>query len=383
MERPQSSMGIERPVTNPRVRQRSGANGRIRMYAHRQWRKWLDRPLEASLDISGRCDLSCVSCNMWSEPHSSEQNTKFWSNLMGDLTGMGVRRVVLIGAEPLMRNDIGQIIQASRGHKLRVTVFTNGYRLVKYAQELVHSGVDRLVLSLDGPEAAVHNGLRAMDGVFEMALEGWHLVGEEALKQKVTIPRGMFHTTVSIANVRMIPEMFALAKQEKVGLTLQAISQVPKEEIQKCRRGRNIIASRQYISNDGDLWLSEKAAVRLKQRLRQLGEGRKNISARVLMSLSNQHLTTGTFPIISCAHVHHTISVNPQGIVYPCAMLRNYHYGSLEDNSVVEIWKGKKRREFLKSLKKEFFPVCKYCCHYLNNLTPAQMTRVLFGVTLP
>jgi radical SAM protein with 4Fe4S-binding SPASM domain len=248
---------------------------------------------------------------------------------------------------------------------------------------LVKSGIDRLVLSLDGPEAAIHDGLRGTDGVFDAALEGWHLIREEAHKQKVPPPNGIFHTTVSIANSRMVPEMFALAEHEKVGLTLQIVSQVPREEIQKCRRGRNVIASRQYISNGGDLWLSEKEAIQLKQRIRQLGESRKNISARVLMSLSNQHLTAGTFPIISCSHVHHTISINPRGIVYPCAMLRNYHYGSLEDNSVSEIWKGKKRREFLKSLKKEFFPVCKYCCHYLNNLTPGQMVRVLFGLTLP
>jgi radical SAM protein with 4Fe4S-binding SPASM domain len=295
---------------------------------------------------------------------------------------IGVRRIVLIGAEPLLRQDIGPMVRKATDQGMRVTVFTNGCHLAAQARELVQNGMDRLVLSLDGPEAIVHDGLRGSAGVFDAALEGWHLVGQEARNRNIPVPQCVFHTTVSIANARVIPQMFRLAKQEKAGLTLQAITQVPGEAVEKCRRGRYVAASRQYMNNDGEMWLSQEEATDLKQRLRHLGGSRNNLSARVLLSLSNENLITGTFPIISCAQVHHTISVNPQGVVYPCGMLRNYHLGSTEDSTISEIWKGKRRREFLKSLKQELFPVCKYCCHYLNNLTPWQVAKVLSGMSL-
>ena len=365
-----------------RSRRRDVGDGRIRRYIRRQWRLMLDRPLEASLDISGRCDLQCVSCSLWTEPNRGERDTAFWVNVLDDLQRLGVQRVILIGAEPLMRVDIGRIARAISIRGMGVTVFTNGMRLPEVATELVASGLDRLVLSLDGPEAAVHDGLRGGGGAFDAAIKGMKKVIQSAKDLDVPIPEIVFHTTVSIANAHVIPDMFRFAYQQDAGLTLQSVCQIPTKEVNKTRYAKQSISSRQYMVGNDDLLLSREEALKLKRRIRHNMFRRNNLSAKVLLSLSDEHLVEGTIPVIPCGHVHHTISVSAQGMVYPCGMLSKYHYGSLEDESVWAVWKGERRRNFLGKLKQDAFPVCKYCCHYLNNLTPGQVVRVVLGLTL-
>ena len=356
--------------------------GRIRRYLLRWWRKLLDRPLEASLDISGRCDLQCISCAVWDSGQSKEQPCSFWVGQLEDLQKMGVRRVVLIGAEPLLRDDIGRIIRAIKTRGMGVTVFTNGVRLCQRAKELVMSGMDRLVCSLDGPDANIHDGMRGADGVFQAVVDGIQAVRKAADSGNFPTPEVVIHTTVSVANFYGVPDMHRLARSLQAKLTIQGVCQVPKKAVMGSRFHRHVVGSRQYMIGDINLLLSEKDVTVLKSRMRGVGMGHKNLSAKVYLALRDHHLSSGTIPVVPCAHVRHTISVDPAGKVYPCSMLGNYPLGSLEDKSVWSVWFGDSRKEFLNGLKSKPFPVCKYCCHYINNLTFWQAFKVLIGLRL-
>jgi radical SAM protein with 4Fe4S-binding SPASM domain len=370
----------------PRIRKIRNARrkhrGRVRTYIRRQWCMLSDRPIEASLDISGRCDLQCVSCDIWSEPLHSEKDTVFWVGTIDDLYRLGVRQVLLIGGEPLMRDDIGRIIRAISIRGMTSTIFTNGFRLLQRASELVESGLNRLVLSIDGPEPAVHDGLRGASGVFNLAMEGIEKIREEANIHGRPTPEMVFHTTASVANAHAIPEMFDFARRREIALTLQAICQVPKPVVENTKYHGKKIASRQYMIGDFDLLFSKDIASRVRQEVRHKFSIRSNLSTKVFLSLSEEHLVTGTFPVIPCGHVHHTVCVNPQGAMYPCGMMADYHYASLTEATTWESWNGQRRKDFIENLKREPFRICKYCCHYLNNLTPGQAVRVMIGLPL-
>jgi radical SAM protein with 4Fe4S-binding SPASM domain len=356
--------------------------GRIRKYLYRWWRKLIDRPLEASLDISGRCDLQCISCTVWENKPPKEMPASFWIGHLDDLRRMGVRRVVLIGAEPLLRDDIGRIVRAVKSRGMGVTVFTNGVRLRVRAEELVESGMDRLVCSLDGPEAYIHDGVRGVGGVYQAVLDGIQAIKEAAASSHVPAPELVIHTTVSVANFHGVPDMPKLARSLQARLTIQSVCQVPKKAVMGSRYRRHVAGSRQYMIGDINLLLSKEDVASLKSRMRRIMVGYKNLSAKVFLALQDQHLINGTVPVVPCGHVRHTISVDPGGKVYPCAMLGNYPLGSLADKSVWTVWFGDDRKEFLKKLKSKPFPVCKHCCHYLNNLTFWQAFKVLIGLRL-
>lgn len=372
--------------TSPPIRKiqfkRRKRMGRIRRYLRRQWCLVSDRPWEASLDISSRCDMQCISCGVWTEPIRNERDASFWVGILDDLYRLGVRRILLIGAEPLMREDIGRILRAISIRGMAASIFTNGFRLSLRAVELLEAGLDRLVLSLDGPESGVHDGLRGGGGVFEVALEGMRKLRNEAMIRNVPLPEIVFHTTVSVANVHAIPEMIQFAKEEKVALTLQAVCQFPKAVVEQSRYEGEMIASRQYMITDVDLLMSKEQIAGLKRKIGRNSLIRHNLSSRVLLSLTEDHLIVGKVPVIPCGHVHHTVSVNPQGDVYPCGMLSNYHYWSLSKRSIGDVWNGDRRKHFVRHLKRDSFPACDYCCHYLNNLTPGQVLRVIIGLPL-
>jgi radical SAM protein with 4Fe4S-binding SPASM domain len=361
---------------------RRKGRGRIGTYLRRQWCMLSDRPIEASLAISGRCDLQCISCDIWSEPIRSEKDTAFWVGIIDDLYRLGVRQVMLIGGEPLMRDDIGRIIRAISVRGMATSIFTNGFRLLQRAAELVDAGLDRLVLSIDGPEPAVHDGLRGGGGIFDVAMEGLEKVRNEASSKGLPVPEVVFHTTVSVANAHTIPDMFAFAHRHGANTVLQAICQAPRAIIGNTTYQSEKIASRQYMISDLDLLLSRDIALRVRQKIRHNLLARYNLSAKTFLSLSEEHLLTGTFPVIPCGHVHNTLSVNSQGAMYPCGMLANFHYASLDKTTSYEAWKGQRRKVFLETMKQNPFPVCKYCCHYLNNLTPGQAARVMIGLPL-
>ena len=372
--------------TSPPIRKiqskRPKCLGRIRSYLRRQWCLVSDRPWEASLDISSRCDLQCISCGVWSEPVRNESDAAFWVGILDELCRLVVRRVLLIGAEPLMREDIGRVLRAISVRGMAVSIFTNGFRLSQRATELVETGLDRLVLSLDGPESGVHDGLRGSGGVFEVALEGMRRLRDEAMIKNVPVPEIVFHTTVSVANAYAIPQMFQFARDEKVALTLQAVCQIPKTVVDQSRYNGEKIASRQYMIADVDLLLSREQIAVLKRQIGRDSLTQYNLSSRVLLALKEDHLSLGTVPVIPCAHVHHTVSISPQGDVYPCGLLSGYHYESLSRQPIGDIWNGQRRKRFVRDLKRDSFPVCDYCCHYLNNLTPGQVLRVMVGLPL-
>jgi GTP 3',8-cyclase len=62
---------------------------------------------------------------------------------------MGVNKIRLTGGEPLVRKDVGKIIQDLATLPVRLTLTTNGTRLHQYADLLKDAGVTSLNISLD------------------------------------------------------------------------------------------------------------------------------------------------------------------------------------------------------------------------------------------
>lgn len=76
--------------------------------------------------------------------------------------------VILSGGEPLLREDIYELAAYGTARGLRMLLSTNGYLVdAPGAARIKKSGVARVSLSLDGPDAASHDDFRGVDGSFE------------------------------------------------------------------------------------------------------------------------------------------------------------------------------------------------------------------------
>jgi MoaA/NifB/PqqE/SkfB family radical SAM enzyme len=115
----------------------------------------LRRPqlLNVTLTTNTSCNFKCSYCRIWKRDENELTTTQI-EHLIDQLTSLGVRRLGLTGGEPLLREDIGRIIDYAKQRGIFVTLNTNGSLVEERIKEL--SAVDIISLSLDGDEA-VHN----------------------------------------------------------------------------------------------------------------------------------------------------------------------------------------------------------------------------------
>lgn len=125
---------------------------------HALWMKLDPRhrvPLTMNLHVSGTCCNRCLYCVLDNDD-SVAISIDLLKTVLREAWRMGGRRVNLTGGEPLLRDDLAEIVHYAKAQGFFVSLATCGAR----AQEQLEAikAVDRVMLSLDGPRD-VHNRL--------------------------------------------------------------------------------------------------------------------------------------------------------------------------------------------------------------------------------
>lgn len=103
-------------------------------------------PLNVMFSVTNRCTSNCIYCNIPSRKQR-ELTTKEIFELIDQLVEMGTQRLGLWGGEPLIRDDIGQIIDYAKNKGLFVTLDSNGYLIEEQFPYL--KNLDHFILALD------------------------------------------------------------------------------------------------------------------------------------------------------------------------------------------------------------------------------------------
>ncbi len=110
-------------------------------------------PFHVTLSVTQRCNQRCVYCSRPDEVEP-ELAAAEWCGVLAELRRLGTERVVFFGGEPLVRDDLAQIVAHARALGLRCALTTNG-TLVPQRREVV-TMLQTLIVSLDG-DAAAHD----------------------------------------------------------------------------------------------------------------------------------------------------------------------------------------------------------------------------------
>ena len=139
------------------------------------------------VSVTDRCNIRCRYCMpekdyVWL-PRESILTFEEINQLVAAFTSLGVTRVRITGGEPLLRQDLPELISLlSRNRQLEdIAMTTNGIMLSKYAQELKKAGLSRVTVSLDtltpGRFVAFTRSARhadVLDGIDVLAKTGFH-----------------------------------------------------------------------------------------------------------------------------------------------------------------------------------------------------------------
>jgi len=155
------------------------------------------------------CDLQCRHCRASARPerHAGELTTEEAEDLLRQAADMGTPVFVLSGGDPLKRGDLSRLIRFGADIGLRMATIPAATPLLTEdaVKNLKASGLSQMALSLDFPDADLHDRFRGVPGAFDRTMQAVDWAHTQDLPLQI-------NTTVCGKSAPYLEEMAALVK---------------------------------------------------------------------------------------------------------------------------------------------------------------------------
>ena len=142
-----------------------------------------NRPHHAQWMITRKCNYRCRGCNVWQEQDGKELSTEEIKRGLDILKDLGVVEIVLSGGNPLLRRDVGEIIDYSSRFFV-TTVYDNGSLAAEKIDMLRNA--DFVAISLDSLDPARNDYVKGVKGAWKKAMEAIERLHSEGINVSVT-----------------------------------------------------------------------------------------------------------------------------------------------------------------------------------------------------
>lgn len=327
-------------------------------------------PKGAGINVTHNCNSRCITCNMWRSQSTNELTTAELQDILTQLKDIGVVGVGFEGGEPLLRNDLPQIV--GKAHQLgfeSITMMTNGLLLTKKkAENLIQRGLTGIGVSIDGIDET-HDLVRGVKGAYEKS--------QRALEGLVDLRDSKYPAlNLHIGTILMKPTIDAfiplvgLAHRLGVDFSLQLI-----DDSLFCFRG----------IDRASLWIEEQSKLdRLINELHNLKKVNSALKScsHTRLEYARRYFSDPKQTQISCYLGYLMIYIDAHGEVYPgCFPLGSV--GSLREKRLKEIMESPEYKRRVQAMFRKECPGC--ACGYPTNLIyslPALLNETLWRLKL-
>jgi radical SAM protein with 4Fe4S-binding SPASM domain len=288
-------------------------------------------PISLSIEPTTACNLGCPEC-----PSGLKQFSRDTGNLKAENFNRWLDQLsptlsylnFYFQGEPFIHNDILQFISKASQAGIYTSTSTNAHFITeKRAQEIVQSGLDRILISIDGTTQEVYEQYR-VHGSLQKVLDGTKHLVEARKNLNSKTPHIIFQFLVVRPNEHQIEEAKQLANEYKVDEIRFKTAQVYDYE-----NGNPLIPTIEKYS-----------------RYKRLSNGKFVVKS----SLDNH-----------CWRMWSGAVVTWDGKVVPCCFDKDatHEMGNLSKEDFKSIWKGKAYAMFRKQLLKgrKEIDICKNC----------------------
>jgi putative heme d1 biosynthesis radical SAM protein NirJ2 len=159
-----------------------------------------------SWNTTQACNISCIHCYRDAgTKRSDELSTAEGKTLLTQIAKAGFKIMILSGGEPLLREDIFELISHARSVGLRPVLGTNGMLITpEVAVNLKEAGLAGAGISLDSQDKSQHDWFRGFAGAWEETMKGMDACREAGLPFQI-------HTTVMKWNAGEVTQITDLA----------------------------------------------------------------------------------------------------------------------------------------------------------------------------
>lgn len=169
-------------------------------------------PLVVSWNVTLRCNLKCSHCyiNAKESRLPDELSTDAAKMLIHQITEVSRPLLILSGGEPLLREDIYEIIRYGADRGLRMGMGSNGMLIDdEVTRRLEDAGMGTVAISLDSSVPERHDEFRGVKGCWEHAVDAIRSLKRSRIQVQV-------NSTVTPQNYDEVDDIMALAEEMDV-----------------------------------------------------------------------------------------------------------------------------------------------------------------------
>lgn len=185
---------------------RPGGGPAARAY---QERTGIKAPRIIAWEITRSCNLNCAHCRAAARcgGYEGELTLPEMKAVVDDIATITNPILILTGGEPLLRDDIWELVDYARAKGAMPVIGTNATLVTdEVAAKMAEHGIRRISVSIDFPDADEHDRFRGQDGAFAASMEGIRNAQAHGVGIQV-------NTTVTKLNADRIDEVHELAQQ--------------------------------------------------------------------------------------------------------------------------------------------------------------------------
>lgn len=288
-------------------------------------------PISIAIEPTTSCNLRCPQCpsglRSFTRPTGMLQPA-LYSRIIDELAPTLTYLTFYFQGEPYLNPGFLDMVGYASARGIYTATSTNAHYLTEdMAVRTVQSGLDRLIISIDGTTQEAYEAYRVGGSLQKVLAGAQHIVSaRKRLKSKT--PHIIFQFLVVARNEHQIPELSKLAKQAQVDQVLLKTAQ-----IYDYKNGSDLIPRSGRYS-----------------RYKKIADGTWSIKNQL-----SDH----------CWKMWHSCVITWNGSVVPCCFDKDAQFtlGDVKENSFSEVWNSEAYNHFRRSLftSRKDIEICKNC----------------------
>jgi len=288
-------------------------------------------PISIAIEPTTSCNLRCPECpsglRSFTRPTGMLQSDLF-KKTIDELADTLSYLTFYFQGEPYLHPQFLELVQYAASRKIYTATSTNAHYLTdEMAKKTIESGLDRLIISIDGTTQDTYEAYR-VGGKLDKVIEGAKNIIRWKKELKSITPFVVFQFLVVRPNEHQIEAVYKLAKE--IGIDHVALKTA---QIYDYKNGSELIPTIDKYS-----------------RYQKMDDGTYSIKNELLSH---------------CWKMWQSCVITWDGKVVPCCFDKDAHYvmGDLTQQSFKEIWQSEKYNSFRASIlrSRNEIEMCKNC----------------------
>ena len=275
------------------------------------------KPAFASFELSSRCNLNCPQCdvgNLLTNRKNNFLDYDLYCKIIDEIGTTMLDAIFYFQGEPLLNKNFANYISYAKQYNIYTIISTNAQIIDKnIALNIVKSGLDRIIISIDGTTQDVYEKYR-VGGSLSKSIEAIKFLKEAKTELKSKTPSIEAQFIVFRFNEHQISEFKQLAPT----------------------------------------WGADKISIKSAQ-IHSPNQNSEIIPT--INKYSRYHKINNEWKIKkdfskACFRAWYGMVVSADGNILPCCFDKQekHSYGNIKDDKIENIWKNKKSKDFRNTL---------------------------------